>query len=246
MGLVFFVLFVPSVVDKVLKPNRSEMTMAFPFQAVLFDMDGTITNNHHLHGQAWHAFALQYAGITLEPNDARLHGGTTVQIIENLLGRSLDAKEAEELHDAKEVIYRTLASGQLQHIEGLLVYLERLKELNIPTAVVTNAVGENLPFTLRELGLEKAFDICLDGSMAPNAKPAPDLYFLACERLNAEPWECLVHEDSSVGIRAGRAASCRVAAITTGLSEEQCLELGANWASPDFTEWMKRVVWSTW
>lgn len=220
--------------------------MAFPFHAVLFDMDGTLTDNRHLHDVAWQRFASEHLGLELTPGDPRFHGGTTVQVLEKLLGRTLDAGEAIELHDAKEKVYRDLARGQLRVLAGLHDYLERLVQLRVPCAVVTNAVGENLPFTLRELGLDRAFAVAVDGSMCDRAKPEPDMYWLACERLGVEPWDCLVHEDSTVGIRAGRAASCRVAALTTSLSEDEALGHGAHWASPDFSEWMSRVVWSSW
>lgn len=220
--------------------------MAFPFQAVLFDMDGTLTDNKHLHDVAWQAFARQHLSIDLPLGDTRFHGGTTVEIIETLLGRAVPTDEASMLHDLKENMYRTLAEGQLQVLPGLMTYLERLAQLRVPCAVVTNAVGENLPFTLRQLGLDRCFSVAIDGNMGASAKPAPDMYLLACEKLGVEPWECLVHEDSSVGIRAGRAASCRVAAMTTCMSEEDALQIGANWASPDFSEWMKRVVWASW
>lgn len=220
--------------------------MAFPFQAVLFDMDGTLTDNKHLHDQAWQSFASRHAGLDLAADNPLFHGGTTVQIIEKLLGRSLPPDEAIVLHDRKEDLYRELARGRLRVLQGLHEYLERLAELRIPCAVVTNAVGENLPFTLRELGLDGAFSVAIDGSMAAAAKPAPDMYLLACERLGVEPWECLVHEDSSIGISAGRAASCRVAALTTSMSEDDALSAGAHWASPHFDDWMRRVVWSSW
>lgn len=220
--------------------------MAFPFHAVLFDMDGTLTDNRQWHDLAWQQFTRRHLGLDLPLGDERFHGGTTVQVLETLLGRPLPEEEAIALHDLKESTYRDLAQGQLQLLPGLPDYLRRLEDLRVPCALVTNAVGDNLPFTLAQLGLEQAFDVIVDGSMCARAKPHPDMYLHACEQLGVEPWECLVHEDSSVGIHAGRAASCRVAAMTTSLSEEEALQLGANWACADFDGWIRRVVWSSW
>lgn len=220
--------------------------MAFPFQAVLFDMDGTLTDNRHWHDLAWQQFSREHLGLDLPLGDERFHGGTTVKVIEHLLGRSLPQPEAMALHDLKEDCYRRLAQGQLQALPGLMPYLQRLEEYRVPCALVSNAAGENLPFTLEQLGLSSAFDVIIDGTMCAQAKPHPDMYLLACERLGVEPWECLVHEDSAVGIQAGRAASCRVAVMTTSMSEDQALQLGANWAAADFHGWMQRIVWSSW
>ena len=215
--------------------------MNFPFKAVLFDMDGTLTDSTQFHDAAWDAFALAHLGEGLAPGDPRLVPGRTIDIVREILGRHVEGDEAQRLHDDKELRFHDFARGKMQLIDGCVEYMAWLKAQRIPLALVTNAPRINIDFMLPELGLAETFDVALGAEDVQHGKPAPDPFLEASRRLGVPPADALIHEDSSLGIRAGVAAGSPVAAILSGLDEDAALSYGARWAVSDYTAWMLRI-----
>ncbi len=215
--------------------------MNFPFQAVLFDMDGTITDSTPLHNAAWQHFAYHHLGEKIALDDPRLVPGRTIDVIASILGRPILDEEARALHDEKENIYIELAKGNMQPLPGLTFYIEYLKKHHIPLALVTNAPRMNVVFGLPELGLDETFDLILCAEDIKRGKPYPDPYLEACRCFNLPPSAALVHEDSPLGIQAGVAAGCPVAAILTDLPEYRAWQNGARWVAKDYFDWVVQI-----
>ena len=205
-------------------------------RAVLFDLDGTLMQNVALHHAAWAQFGREFLGQELDPGDERLHAGTTLEVMDNLLGRRLSRSEALQWRERKESTYRRLANGQLQPLAGLLAYLAALQARGLPLALVTNACSENTQFSLRQLGVTEYFALTVDADLGLPGKPAPDAFLYAAQHLGVAAQQCLVHEDSPAGIRAAVAAGCQIAAMTTSLSAERARQLGAHWAMADYQD----------
>jgi HAD superfamily hydrolase (TIGR01509 family) len=215
--------------------------MEFPFKAVLFDMDGTITDSTALHDAAWDEFAFAHLGAGLKPGDPRLVPGRTLDILQAVLGRPLEGEEAQRLHDDKELRFHALARGRMTALAGLDKYLAWLAERGVVVALVTNAPRINIDFTLPELGLENAFALAVGAEEAARGKPHPDPFLEACRRLGVAPQDALIHEDSALGIRAGVAAGSPVAAILTGMSAQAARDAGACWVAADYDDWLAQI-----
>lgn len=215
--------------------------MHFPFKAVLFDMDGTITDSTAFHDAAWDAFARAHAGGGLAPGDPRLVPGRTIDVVRAVLGRDVVGDEAQRLHDDKERRFHAIARGRMTALPGLSRYLRWLSARGIPAALVTNAPRINIDFTLAELGLEGAFPLTLGAEDVERGKPHPDPFIEACLRLGVAATDALVHEDSRLGIQAGVAAGCPVAAMLTGLSASDAATAGARWVARDYDDWLAQI-----
>lgn len=215
---------------------------ASQFDAVLFDMDGTLTDNARFHGLAWLEFLKSKFDYDLEPSDHRIHGGKTKWILETILQREFTESAALELHLEKEALYRELAAGQIEPVAGLPQYLEWLRVNGKRVALVTSADELNTAFVLGALGLEDAFTVRVLGSDVKRGKPDPQPFALGAVRIGVAPERCLSHEDSIAGVQSARAAGTLVCGVESWLDPNALLRAGAMFTTPDYAAWLERLV----
>lgn len=192
------------------------MLASFRAKAVIFDMDGTIVDNMHLHADAFAVFAERHGLPPLTREDrARLDGRRNSEIFPILFRREVPREEWLAYEEEKEGLYRELSRGHLLPMKGLQMLIDRLRASGVPMALATSAPALNVAHTLDELGLATAFPIIVRGDQVPRGKPAPDVFIEAARQLGVAPEHCLVFEDAPMGIAAAQAAGMRVVALTT-------------------------------
>lgn len=192
------------------------MPLRFAPRAVIFDIDGTIVDNMHLHAEAFGVFADRHGLPALTKEDrARLDGRRNSEIFPILFKREVGRDEWQAYEREKEGLYRELSKGRLLPMKGLHALLDRLVKERIPMALATSAPQPNVAHTLAELGLAEAFSIIVRGDEVARGKPAPDVFIEAARRLGVDAADCLVFEDAPMGIEAAHAAGMRVVALTT-------------------------------
>jgi beta-phosphoglucomutase len=207
------------------------------FKAVLFDMDGTLAQNAHLHHQAWEVCLLERYGYTLSKTESKVHGGKTKAIVESLLGNVFpDDASADEFHEYKEAKYREIAKGKITPVAGLLEFLDYLEARDVKIALVTSADVKNTKFVLGDLKLEARFLVRVMGEDVKRGKPDPEPFALGASKLGVPAKDCLVFEDSLIGVKSGVAAGARVVGVATMQSKTALLEAGATWAITDYVE----------
>ena len=190
-------------------------------KAAIFDMDGVLVVNMHFHELAFYEFGKRHGiEITRSFFIDRICGNTNQRIMAMLFEGLSDA-DIISFSDEKEAIYRELYRPHLQAAKGLFLFLDQLKESNVPMAIASNAPLENIDFLSKELALDKYFKIILHVNSVPNPKPAPDMFLKAAELMNVDPINCVVFEDAPGGIRAAHLAGMKsVALLTTHTKEE--------------------------
>lgn len=202
------------------------MPLRFSPRAVIFDIDGTIVDNMHLHAEAFARFAHRHGLPPLTSDDrARLDGRRNSEIFPLLFNREVGRDEWQGYEREKEELYRQLSTGRLQPIKGLGALIERLTQERISIALATSAPRLNVEHTLAELGLADAFSIIVRGDQVARGKPAPDVFIEAARQLGVDAADCLVFEDAPMGIAAAHAAGMRVVALTTSFDAEQLQQL---------------------
>ena len=202
------------------------MPLRFAPRAVIFDIDGTIVDNMHLHAEAFAVFAERHGLSDLTKEDrARLDGRRNSEIFPILFNRDVARDEWQSYESEKEGLYRELSKGRLRPVQGLHTLIERLKREGIPTALATSAPLLNVEHTLAELDLAAAFPIIVRGDEVARGKPAPDVFIEAARRLGIDAAGCLVFEDAPVGIEAAHAAGMRVVALTTSFQAAHFAQL---------------------
>lgn len=190
--------------------------------AVIFDMDGVIVDNGGFHQKAWEQFSRRYNLPFSEDkfkND--YFGRTNNEVLPEMFGKDLSEKEIKQLADEKEEIYRDIYRPHLKPVPGLVDLLKELKKENIPVGVATSAPPENVKFVIDGLKIGDYIQTVVNDSMVSNGKPAPDIYLEAAARLNSDPENCVVFEDSMSGTKSAFDAGAKVVAVTTTLPAEK-------------------------
>ncbi len=205
--------------------------LVHPGLALIFDLDGVIVDSMPVHHQAWGRY-LESLGIPPSDLATRMHGRRNDEIVLDFLGGSADPQTVFEHGAAKERLYREMMRPRLEQqlVPGILPFLKRTD--GAPVALASNAERANIDFVLDRAGLRRYFQVIVDGSEVPEAKPAPDVYLLAASKLGIPARNCIVFEDSPVGVTAARSAGARVAGI---LTHAQTLE-GVSFETRDFLD----------
>jgi HAD superfamily hydrolase (TIGR01509 family) len=205
------------------------------YQALLFDLDGTLAETDSLHLPTW-VDVLRPYGIEVDEEyyKARISGRSNSKIVEDLLP-DLSAEDRRDLAEAKEASFRKHA-GELEPLPGLLDFMEEAKDRGLSLALVTNAPEENVEAILLALDLGVFFDeLVLSDEVGP-VKPDPAPYKAALERLGVGPDEALAFEDSTSGIASAVGASIPTVGIASTQAAETLEEAGAFMVAEDFAD----------
>jgi beta-phosphoglucomutase len=214
-----------------------------PGHAFIFDLDGVLVHSMPLHVEAWRQY-LETAGIPVDDLEGAMHGKRNSELVRQWFGDHLTEDLVLGHGAAKERLWRELIlkEGIDQYrVLGINEFLERYHDL--PMAVGSNAELENIDFVLDRFNLRQYFRVVVNGYQVTHAKPAPDIYLKAAERLEVEPARCIVFEDSPVGIAAARAAGMRVVGIETTLDELEDVDLRVkDFQDPALDAWLQHEV----
>lgn len=176
----------------------------------LFDFDGVIADTEQSNAR-YLAKALAHYGITLSEEERRsLLGVNEPSRLEAILKRSCRPVTLEEFRALRASLGNTYENGSLSPMPHLLPVLTELRRRGVALALVTSTSSHLIAAGLRRLRLEDLFDVVICGDMVSKRKPDPEPYRKAMDRLGAAPEECVVIEDSPVGIQAGKAAGAAV------------------------------------
>ena len=190
-------------------------------KAVLFDMDGVLVDSEEFICQAG-ILMFRKKGLNVKKEDfvpfigmgENRYLGGVAESYGFPFDVEKDKKRAYEIYDI-------ITKGKLSPLEGVLEFIGKCKQKGLKIAVATSADEVKMRINLREIGIPaETFDATVNGLEVERKKPFPDIYLTAAKRLKIDPRFCLVVEDAISGEKAGKAAGCRVLAITTSFSQD--------------------------
>ena len=207
---------------------RHELAPAAPvgcrsrtFDALVFDVDGTLADTEELHRQAFNeaffACGIDWRwGPALYADLLQITGGKE-RIAEYISRQQMPASERGRLlrlipqvHAAKTRIYRELvALGHLHPRSGVVRLMKEARAAGLKLAIASTTSPENVDSLLSASFGKDAprwFSAIATGDVVPRKKPAPDIYTLALERLGITPERAVAFEDSAIGVRSAKAA----------------------------------------
>jgi beta-phosphoglucomutase len=210
-----------------------------PELALIFDLDGVVVDSMPTHTLAWERY-LEANGIDPQNVESRMHGKRNDDLVRDLFGSHLTASEVFNHGAAKERLFREIIGSTLaaKLVPGVREFVEQASK-TVPLGVGTNAEPANVDFILNGAGIRQCFRAIVDGSQVARPKPFPDVYLRGAELMGVDPANCIVFEDSPVGIEAARAAGMRVVGLLTHASKLENVDVAVpDFVHPELESWL--------
>ncbi|GCE46639.1 beta-phosphoglucomutase [Thermosporothrix hazakensis] len=184
-------------------------------KAIIFDLDGVLTDTSEYHFQAWkHLADDEGIPFTREENDAHLRGvGRRDSLMYLIRGRQYSEEQIQEMMERKNRYYNALIEKMTpdEIVPGGIDLLKEIRAAGIKTAIAS--ASKNCRTVVERLQIAPYFDGIADGYSVVNGKPAPDLFVYAAGLLHTPTVACLGVEDAAAGIEAIKKAGMRAVAI---------------------------------
>lgn len=184
-------------------------------RAVIFDVDGLLVDNEPI-WRAAHKAILAKRGFTITEDDVREMAGKGTLTIVELWRQRFNGWQPKDNETVCEEILNEVAKNvekSAVELPGVTRTVKMLYEKKIPLAVASSSPPFLIQTTLKKLKIDRFIPVIHSGVDEINAKPAPDVYLSAAKSLRVKPEDCLVFEDSAIGVRAAKAAHMKCVAV---------------------------------
>ena len=197
--------------------------------AFLFDLDGTLIDSVYQHVLAWHE-ALEKVGFSL--GVWRIHrrigmsGGLLVQALSREIGQRLTPEQADALQERHAAAFARYRAA-IPLLPGARELLQQLSRAKVPYAIATSGRREGAQPALEKLGVRPEIPV-ITRNEVQRAKPDPDLFLAAAQRLNVPMARAMVVGDSVWDLLAARRAGCLgIGVLSGGYGKEELQQVGA-------------------
>lgn len=196
--------------------------------AVIFDCDGVLVDSETIMSRVFSAM-LNDIGLSYTPEDTiRTFMGRTMKSCVQILETQLGGPIPDDFLSRVDARATDAFIAELEPVHGVVPLLDALDRHGIPYAVASSGSHEKMRTTLGITGLmPRLAGRITSGTEVSHGKPAPDVFLLAAERLAVAPADCVVVEDSLLGIQAALAAGMRVIGYAALVDANDMASLGA-------------------
>jgi HAD superfamily hydrolase (TIGR01509 family) len=173
-------------------------------RAVLVDFDGTLASTEEANLRAY-SDALRESGVELNPETlrSRVQGRHWKEFLPRILTDARSEADPADVARRKREIYVERLDEIVMN--RALLHLLSVLRPSLRIALVTSAARATVEALLRRHGVEDLFEIVISGDDVKAHKPDPEPYEIAARRLQVSPEECLIFEDSEIGIASAKA-----------------------------------------
>jgi len=181
-------------------------------KACIYDLDGVITDTAKYHYRSWKWVAEQIEYHLTEKQNQKLKGVGRKESLEKIIkwsGNRISEADKQMYLQKKNAMYLEFIDTMTpdEVFPGFKEFNDLAKVQDIKVAIGSSS--RNAIRIIDKLDLVLEFHAIVDGGMTENSKPEPDIFLLAAEKLQCDPSECLVIEDSQAGLTAAKKAGMK-------------------------------------
>ncbi len=176
-------------------------------RGAIFDMDGVLFDTERMYQETWREVA-SMMGVTLPDDYTYYVSGASRDSVYDAVRRFYHTNDPVAVTTEVYERMRIKQQNPLPIKPGVKEILTLFREHEIRTAVASSTFRRQVEDNLKNNGLDSFFDVVICGDEVTKAKPDPEIFLKAAQKLSLSPEECLVFEDSFNGIRASHAAGC--------------------------------------
>ncbi len=189
-------------------------------EAVIFDMDGVISDTQMLNAQVESELLAEYdIHMTAEKITARYSGVRTRDFFDDLLSAQPKPYDVDELMQRKLDTMTALAQKSVPAIDGAVELIQMLHKQGLPLAVASASKMPYIETVLSALNVCNYFSVVVSTDMVEKGKPDPQIFLLAADKLGVEPQMCLVIEDAVSGMEAARRANMKCIGLVSNTAK---------------------------
>lgn len=212
-------------------------------RCILFDMDGVLMDSERLHFQLWHKIFAD-CGVEMDFSHYQECIGSNLDALFAIVRKYYGVDLSMKRKALEEKFFRTqeehIRRCGVPEIPGVRETVRQLRCRGYRMAVASSSSPAEIRQCVTLLGLEDCFDALCSGTHAAHPKPAPDVFLMAAEALDAPVEECLVIEDSRNGTLAAQAA--RMCCWGFENPSSGCQDLSAaQWRFQNFTQLLSEL-----
>ena len=172
-------------------------------KAVIFDMDGVIFDTEKVYLDIWIEVFEKYGYKMTKELYVNVMGTGRKNVIKTFLENFGDDLPIEKMYEEKDnQLFYIIENQGIPLKEGVKELFSMLKEKNYKIALATSAKRERVEKQIKDKWLKESFDAIVCGDDVEKGKPSPDIFLKAAKKIDVEPENCFVVEDSPAGIKA--------------------------------------------
>ncbi|MBR4627339.1 MAG: HAD family phosphatase [Ruminococcus sp.] len=183
-------------------------------KGAIFDMDGLLIDTEKLYLRYWKQAAADFGYDMRDEHVFAIRSLARKYSIPKLKGFFGEDFPTEDVRARRtELINAHIEKYGIELKKGVFELLGYLRDNGIAAAVATATPRERTMLYLGKIGAAERFDAVVCGDMVTSGKPDPEIYLTAARELGLPPELCAAFEDSPNGLKAARAAGCKVVMI---------------------------------
>jgi beta-phosphoglucomutase len=192
------------------------MTLPEPLAAAIFDFDETMIDLERQHSEAYRRLCTAMGDDYDRMPESFRHssGKRVIDDVRDMREAFGWTETVDELMTMRQRFFdEACERDNPQLMPGVEAAVRKLHARGVPLAVTSSAVAKSIDDILRRTGIRDLFALIVDGSEVTHAKPHPEAYLLTAKKLGVDPGQCVVFEDSTVGVRAAKNAGMYCIAV---------------------------------
>lgn len=190
-------------------------------ETIIFDMDGVIVDSEPLQVESYNQVLRKYNIFISKHRFKYFVGKKQSEIFAEIKENNQIEESIENLIAQKRDCYLKLVKAKMVAMPGLSNLVRCLKDKGLGIGIASSSPLADIKTILRCIKMEEQFDRVVSAENLEQGKPNPDVFLLAAKELNTTPEQCIVIEDTNVGVLAAKRANMKCIAMPNYFTRDQ-------------------------